>query len=475
MTVAEVTSSVSSTSDLPAKQLNVVVFDVPGLGDRSYLVHDGEKAIVVDPQRDPAPYITTATDIGVEIELVLETHLHNDYVSGGLALSRRVQATYGVPSGESVCFEQECEILDEGDELAVGALGLTVLATPGHTPHHLSFLVEDRAGGAAVLTGGSLLAGATGRTDLLGPDRAAPLAQAQWSSVRRLLNNLPAATAVLPTHGFGSFCSAGAVIATEELTIATEMERNPAALLGIEAFVESLIGEPPPIPAYYRYMAPLNRAGAVEPRYGAVPVVSASCLAELLDKGTAIVDLRGRRAFAQAHHRGTLNIELGPSLPTYLGWLLPFAAPLVVVSTTLDEVLEASRLLARIGRENLAGWAPAKFIDVLGPLAVGHYEVCGFQDLARRSEGRPRPHVLDVRFAHEWRSGHIDGARNVALPDISSVLSVLPRNEEIWVHCAAGFRAAIATSLLSASGFRPVLVDDVLDNAVAAGLEVVSE
>ena len=117
----------------------------------------------------------------------------------------------------------------------------------------------------------------------------------------------------------------------------------------------------------------------------------------------------------------------------------------------------------------------AKFIDALAPLAVGHYEVRDFQDLARRSEVGPRPHVLDVRFAHEWRSGHIDRARNVALPDIGSALSVLPRDEEIWVHCAAGFRAAIATSLLSASGFRPVLIDDVLENAVAAGLVVVSE
>jgi hydroxyacylglutathione hydrolase len=465
---------VSSTRQLGTERLNVVAFEAPGLGDRSYLVHDGEKAAVVDPQRDPVPYLAAATDLGVEITLVLETHVHNDYVSGGLALSRRAQATYGVPSGESVAFKDECELLDEGDALALGSLALSVLATPGHTPHHLSFLVEDNSGTAAVLTGGSLLAGATGRTDLLGPERAATLAQAQWASVRRLLKDLPAATTVLPTHGFGSFCSVGAVPATGELTIATEAERNPAALLELEAFVESLISDPLPVPAYYRYMAPLNRAGAGEPSHRPVPVVGPATLAELLARGTAIVDVRSRRAFAQAHYRGTLNIEIAPSLPTYLGWLVPFSAPLVFVSATLDDVLEARRLLARIGREDLAGWASDEFISALAPPQAGHYAVADFQDLARRSETGQFPLVLDVRFAHEWRSGHIRGARHVSLPEIGSVLSVLPGDEEIWVHCAAGFRAAIAASLLSTSGLRPVLVDDVIDNAVAAGLVVVS-
>ena len=138
-------------------QLNVVVYDAPGLGDRSYLVHDGRVGAVIDAQRDPAPYLATAASLGVEIALVLETHVHNDYVSGGLALARRAGADYGIPAGEPVHFAAESDALDEGDARSVGGLALRVLATPGHTPHHLSYLFEDVHGSSAVLTGGSLL------------------------------------------------------------------------------------------------------------------------------------------------------------------------------------------------------------------------------------------------------------------------------------------------------------------------------
>ncbi len=196
------------------RRLEVVAYDADGLGDRSYLLHDGGKAFVVDPQRDPAPYIETASDLGVDIVLVLETHVHNDYVSGGLALARRTSATYGVPAGVTFDFASETSALEEGDILGVGDLRVRVLSTPGHTPHHLAFVAEDASGRSAVLTGGSLLSGAIGRTDLLGRGQAARLGEAQWRSVRRLLGDLDPATEVLPTHGFGSFCSAGLGLAT---------------------------------------------------------------------------------------------------------------------------------------------------------------------------------------------------------------------------------------------------------------------
>ena len=193
------------------RRLEVVAYDADGLGDRSYLLHDGGKAFVVDPQRHPGPYIETANALGLDIVLVLETHVHNDYVSGGLALARRASATYGVPAGVPFDFASESVALKEGDLLDVGDLRVRVLSTPGHTPHHLAFVAEDPSG-SAVLTGGSLLSGATGRTDLFGREQAASLAEAQWWSVRRLLSDLDPATEILPTHGFGSFCTARSVL-----------------------------------------------------------------------------------------------------------------------------------------------------------------------------------------------------------------------------------------------------------------------
>ena len=342
-------------------RLSIVTFEAAGLGDRSYLVHDGHRAVVVDPQRDPAPYLQALAQLDVDLLAVLETHVHNDYLSGGLALARRTRATYGVPGGEPVSFIDECHALAEGDVLVAGDLKVKALSTPGHTPHHLTYWAQSGAGPGAVFTGGSLLAGATGRTDLLGPALAPPLAQAQWRSVRRLLDELDPGTLVLPTHGFGSFCSTGPADAptTAPLTLATERQRNPAAQLELGPFVDSLLSDPPPVPAYYRHMAPLNRQGPGEPRYGPVPEVMAISLTGLVARGHAVVDVRPRRAFAGGHWPGTLNLELGPSLVTYLGWIVPYESPLVVVAASWQEADQARHLVAPIGREALAGWLPA--------------------------------------------------------------------------------------------------------------------
>ena len=460
-----------------ARRLAIVPYDAPGLGDRSYMVHDGAKAVVIDPQRDPAPYLATADELGMDITWVLETHVHNDYVSGGLALARRTKASYGIPAGEPVDFAAESQALAEGDVLNTGSLTIKVLSTPGHTPHHLAFVADDGLGATAVMTGGSLLGGATGRTDLSGDQRTAELAEAQWRSVRRLLDELKPSTVVLPTHGFGSFCSAGAQQAgkIDELTIGDERHRNPVAKLGLSAFVETLVHQVMPIPAYYPYMAPLNRVGAAEPQGGLPRKLPADEVSDLARSGVALVDLRPRRDFARDHRHGALNIELGADLATYLGWLVPFTAPFVLLSDSADDVIEACHLLSRIGRDTPLGWAPPGSLAPPHDKEHDHYDTRNFDDLARRTHEGPQPSVLDVRFAYEWQNGHVAGARNVPLPDVAGAYETLSENEEIWVHCQSGFRAAIASSVLSGAGLFPVLVDDLFEHAPASGLVIVAD
>ena len=316
-----------------AAAMTTVTFDAPGLGDRSYLISDGEVGVVVDPQRDPFPYLQEAEKLGVSITAVLETHVHNDYLSGGLALSRATGATYAIPAGEPMSFSEEFRALDDGDTVAAGRLEATAIATAGHTAHHLAYLVkfadggDDEEGGEHVVcTGGSLLVNATGRTDLLGLALAEPLAHSQWRSVRRLLTTLPKHARILPTHGFGSFCSAtptqGDV--TGVPTIGRELEQNPAALLDEEDFVATLLGDPLPIPAYYRHMAPLNRKGPALPSFAPAPELDADALEDAIRGAEWVVDLRQRREFAAGHLPGTLNLELGVNLTTYLGWIVPW-------------------------------------------------------------------------------------------------------------------------------------------------------
>jgi glyoxylase-like metal-dependent hydrolase (beta-lactamase superfamily II)/rhodanese-related sulfurtransferase len=449
-----------------------VSFEAAGLGDRSYLVHDGEVAVVVDPQREPDRYLETAESLGVSITHVLETHVHNDYVSGGLDLARRLGATYVVPEGEDLGFARECTALGDGAKITAGSLTVSALATPGHTPHHLSYLLTGAAGTPSyVCTGGSVLLNGVGRTDLLGDERADELAQAQWRSARRLLSRLDAETRVLPTHGFGSFCSATPATGAEtgDLTVGTERRRNPALRADLEDFVAALRADRPPVPSYYRYMAPANRRGAPGPLYRRVARLAPDDLAHWMATGSVITDLRPRRAFAAGHHQGALNIELGDSFTTYFGWLVPYEARYALIACSYEEVDKSRRLLARIGRELVSGFVLASDLDLQRAM---RYQTATFADLAAAVARGEEPLVLDVRHGSEWRAGHLAVARHTPLPELEAHKSYLPSDRPIWVHCAAGFRAAIAASQLSAWGMSPVLVDDLFERAAPHRLRV---
>lgn len=205
--------------------MQIDVIETTGLGDRSYLISAGGVAAVLDPQRDIDRVLEKAAARGVQIALVLETHLHNDYLTGGLELARTVDAGYAVPAGDDVAYDRVPAA--DGDVLAAGPMRFRVLHTPGHTHHHVSYVLTDADGAVqAVFTGGSMLYGATGRTDLLGPEHTDTLTHAQFHSVRRLAGELPDKAQVLPTHGFGSFCSATPTTG-DKSTIGEQRQVNP--------------------------------------------------------------------------------------------------------------------------------------------------------------------------------------------------------------------------------------------------------
>ena len=192
--------------------VEILTIQTPSLGDRSYLVTDGAVAFVVDPQRDIDRVLALTDSRGIAVTHVFETHIHNDYVTGGLALARATGAAYHVNAADAVGFDRVA--IADGDVLSVGtSMQVRVIATPGHTFTHLSYALEDAATGevVAVFSGGSLLHGSAGRPDLLGAEHAPALAAAQRRSLRRLAAQLPDQAAVYPTHGFGSFCAATAV------------------------------------------------------------------------------------------------------------------------------------------------------------------------------------------------------------------------------------------------------------------------
>ncbi|WP_199433754.1 MBL fold metallo-hydrolase [Qaidamihabitans albus] len=458
--------------------IEVEVVETSSLGDRSYLAHDGRVAVVVDPQRDIDRILSMAGRLGVRITHVVETHLHNDYVSGGLALAKVTGAMYLVAAAEEVAFERLP--VTDGDQVTVSEhMRIGVLATPGHTFHHAAYVLSGPDGPLGVFTGGSLLFGTTGRTDLLGQEHAHTLAHHQHSSARRLANLLPDGVQVWPTHGFGSFCSAAQSDAPAS-TIGRERQANPALRLEADDFVTRTLAGLDVYPAYYAHMGVANAAGAdaidLTPARRADPVE----LRSRIDAGEWVVDLRSRKAFAHRHLAGTLSFGLDGPMSTWLGWLAPWGEPITLLAETPEQVAGAQRELARIGIDRPAAAAtgtPEQWADERSRLAV--LATATFAELAAVRAGR-RPHglpdadvVLDVRLANEWRTGHLDGAVHIPLPELPARSADVP-DGVVWVHCQSGYRAAVAASLLARAGRRVVHLDDDYNNLAATRLTIAS-
>ena len=450
--------------------LEIIPIDTPSLGDRSYLVHDGTVAFVVDPQRDIDRVLALSGGAGVRITHVFETHIHNDYVTGGYALAEATGATYHVNAADPVAFDRNP--ISDGDVIEVtGALRVRVLATPGHTFTHLSYALESGGQPVGVFTGGSLLYGSTGRPDLLGPSHTGALVRAQYRSAHRLAAELPDATAVFPTHGFGSFCSATQAEG-EASTIGQEKRANPVLTGAEDDFVATLLTGLDAWPAYYAHMAPANLAGPGTPDLSPPHLADAAELRRRIDAGEWVVDLRSRTAFASGHVPGTLSFGLDGSFATYLGWLIPWGTPLTLLGETPGQVAEAQRELVRVGIERPAAAATGTPSRWAGDAGLAELRVASFTELAgARRAGDGPVVVLDVRRNLEWADGHVLGAVHIPLHELPGRIDEVPAGQ-VWVYCRSGYRAALAASLLAARGRDVVAVDDEFDNAAAGGLDL---
>ena len=448
--------------------LTIIPIETPTLGDRSYLVHDGEVAFVVDPQRDIDRVLALLDEHGVRLTHVFETHIHNDYVTGGLALAQRTGAQYLVNGEDDVSFIRTP--VADGQVVEVGGrMRLTALATPGHTFTHLSYALTHGDEQVAVFSGGSLLYGATGRPDLLGPEHTHDLVRHQHASAHRLADLLPDDAGVYPTHGFGSFCSAGQSDATSS-TIGREKHSNPVLTQDEQTYVDELLAGLGPWPAYYTHMASANAEGPSEPDLSPPSVADASELRRRIEAGEWVVDLRTRTAFAAGHAPGTLNFGLDGGFATYLGWLITRGTPVTLLGETAEDVTEAQRELVRIGIDRPAAHATGAPED-WSDRALSSFATATFADLAQVRHHREVV-VLDVRRADEHDKARIAGAVNVPIHELPGRLDDVPGGE-VWVHCAGGYRASVAASFLSAAGRYLVAVDDTFDNAEKVGLHLV--
>ena len=448
--------------------MEILTIETKSLGDRSYVVVDGASAAVVDPQRDIDRVLHELRVRNLTLRAVLETHLHNDYVTGGFELAGCTGAAYVLPGGDEVDFDHTAAA--DGDVFPVGdRVVLRAVHTPGHTPHHMSYVVIEDGAPVAVLTGGSLLYGTVGRTDLISEAATEELTRAQYRSAHRLAEELSDDVTVHPTHGFGSFCSSTSTSGSESSTIAKERRTNIALTAGGESeFVEQLMAGLTAYPRYYVHMAPRNRQGPAPVDLSPPEPVDAVELRRRIHAGEWVVDLRDRKAFAQSHLAGTVNVEIGDSFVTYLGWTVRWGTPITLVGDTVEEVAEAQRQLARIGIDRPSGAAAGGLDRWAAGGDLRSYRSATFAELAAE---RAAEHdhggltVLDVRRTDEWEAGHLEGALHIPLDQLEDRMEEVPADGPVWVHCATGFRASIAASLVDRAGRQVVAVHDEWDEA----------
>lgn len=433
-----------------------------GLGNTAWLIDLGDNRLaVVDPERHPGRYLAHAEQHGARIAFSIETHLHADFLTGSRELAAH-GATVVAPAGAELAWPHRP--LTGGDSIDVGGLSLTALATPGHTPEHLAYLLADGNEPLGVFTGGSLLVGAVARTDLISPEATEPLARALWRSLHEQLLRLPDATPVYPTHGAGSFCAASDT-SRRSTTIGGERRSNPLlALAGEDEFAAAVLAGFGTYPRYFRRLRDLNRAGPDIlglPQPG-LPALDLVTFRRHLDDGAVLVDTREAQAWAAGHVPGALAIPLRDQFASWLGWLVERDRPLLFTVGADQDRAELVRQCHQIGHGRMVGelaggltaWAGAG-LQVMTAALVDAAEMTGT--------------ILDVRQDAERATAHVPGTLHVELGDLTRAADELPRVDATM--CGHGERAATAASLLERAG-RPgvaVVIGGPEDWAAATG------
>jgi hydroxyacylglutathione hydrolase len=420
------------------------------LGNTSYLVELGDgRAASVDPRRDVDGHLELADRLGVRVVAGLETHLHADFVSGSRELAERTGAE--VYSARDAFLEYGHHGLGDGDELRLGGVVVQPWGTPGHTPEHLSYLMIVDDVPTAVFSGGSLIRSGAARTDLVDPHETDRWSREQFRSVRRL-SRLPASTALWPTHGAGSFCAA-APGQRPAGTIGDERAANPLLRVDDEnAFVRTLRAGFGSFPPYFLRLRDVNRNPPLVGDLEVPQPLDPDAAHSLVAAGAWLVDTRPIHHWARRHPRGAVSIELRPAFASWLGWVIPFGAPIVLLVHDADRA-DALRLARRIGYDRLLGW-----ID-------GGIDAWTAADLPTRCTEETDAHgarrrltngatLVDVRQTAELDSARVPDAVHIELGDI--VAGRTPDTNEAVVFCGHGERSATAASLLERRGVQAV-------------------
>ncbi|MFE3444316.1 rhodanese-like domain-containing protein [Nocardia sp. NPDC059180] len=455
---------------MPTELTLVPVID-EGLGNSTYLLDLGDgRAMVLDPERDLRQVRAEAARLGVRIAYAVETHLHADFISGARELAETEDATVLAPEVGPRGFDVIA--LGGADRVELGPFTLEALFTPGHSPEHLSYLLYEGDRLLGVFTGGSLMVGTAGRTDLVSPEQTVPLARAQYHSLQRLMT-LPDDTPVWPTHGAGSFCSSS-LNAERVSTIGRERATNPLLQVdGEDTFVNALLASLGTFPDYFLRLGEINHKGpAVLGETLDIPKLTSTQVQELMADGAQLVDVRAAADFAAGHVPGALSITLRPVFATWLGWLADPNRPVVIIRAPGQSADDIAWDAAKVGFDSLAGELAGGMNAWTGATESREVRLTD----ANRIAADPPAIVLDVRQGNEFAIGHVPAASNIELAALSGALTQLPTGR-VLVMCGHGERAMTAAAILAAAGRTDIQVLDggPVEYVRATGADLVTE
>ncbi len=433
--------------------MKVIPFVHEGLGNSSYLVGlDDGRAIAIDPDRSVSRYLRTAEAHGWNIDSVLETHLHADFVSGANELVAQAGARLFVPAGaESKLAHHPVQ---PGDKITLDGIEVGAIASPGHTPEHLSYVLRLGPQPPVLFSGGSLIVGGAARTDLIAPEATESLTRAQFRTLKHAFVTLPDETLLYPTHGGGSFCSAGSGGERTSM-LGAERLSNPAMNVETEdEFVRWFPGTFPAAPAYFFRMRAFNQAGPRLRGDIAMPRTLAAAEFEEAAPAALVIDTRSVEEYSAAHIQGSLHIAFRDVFPVWLGWLVPADTRLLFVASkeSLDAIVGECLL---VGYENFGGWLDG---GVDAWRATGRLlSSVGFVDGRHaRSLIADGSEAIDVREPDEFALGHLPAARHVPLGRLAQQQLDGSSDKPAVVYCGHGERASTAASILERSGRNSV-------------------
>lgn len=428
------------------------------LGNSAYLIgsHDIKKGVLIDPLRDVDRYLHAASERGLTLTHVLDTHLHADFVSGNREIAHQTGALIAASADAQLGFEHQP--LTEESVIDLGAFQVRVMTTPGHTPEHISFLIVEpgHKTPSALFSGGALIVGGAARTDLLSPDLTHPLARHLYHTIHDKLLKLPDELEVFPTHGSGSYCVAPAS-SDRTTTIGRERANNSLALAhSEEEFIQRALTGLPSYPIYYKFMREINQRGAKI--LGGIPVLeplSAEEVKVLMERGTVILDVRHGKQFAAGHIPNSYGIRVDAPLTTWAGWLIPFGSRVALVAKSADQIVAATRQLIRIGYDDLIGYLDG---GIDSWVRAGYpVETIPSMNTKELRERLNEVLLVDVRMRSEWDAGHIPNAIHFEGGRVAWDELPFPHDRPLAIQCASGNRSMSVSSVLRRRGYHNVI------------------